>query len=88
MARRLARSLGAAAVLLALCSSCFTTALWQGYERAKDNEEEEEVPNALGVVLLTPLTLLLDLCSAPFQIEWFGEVDGEVGDEDVGDDDC
>ena len=65
---RTRRRLAAAITILALCSSCFTTHLWEmGHDGP--GEERDGGETALKI-FLTPFTLLLDLCTAPFQAEW------------------
>ena len=64
----LRRALVPAALLLVLCSSCVTSALWEA-----DPDDTVEVDVALKL-LLTPITLLVDLCTYPLQ-EWWHEDD-------------
>ena len=53
-------------VLLLALQSCFTTALWND-ARERDGERCHERMSIGGRLALTPLTLLLDLLTAPIQ---------------------
>ena len=53
------------APLLLVCSSCVTTALWEG-----DPDGEADLDLGLKL-LLTPITLLIDVCTYPLQEWWF-----------------
>jgi len=58
------------APLLLVCSSCVTNALWE-----HDSEDGADLDLGLKL-LLTPITLLIDVCTYPLQ-EWWFEDDSE-----------
>lgn len=58
--------------LLLVCSSCVTTALWE-------HDPEDEADFDLGFkLLMTPITLLIDVFTYPLQ-EWWSGDDSEDG---------
>ena len=81
------RRLAACALILALLSSCFTTALWGGSIEDTDGDGSLEPSFSSGDgggegnpalrILLTPLAVLLDICTWPVQAVLFGWEDEE-----------
>lgn len=74
-----------AVLLLTLLSSCFTTGLWGGSIEDTDGDGSAEIPltsfsgggpnegpNLAMKLLLTPFTVILDICTSPIQAFLFG----------------
>ena len=75
-----------AAALVLLLPSCFTVALWGGTIEDSDGDGADEVeldPTAADVgefllkVLITPVTVVLDICTSPVQAWLYGWEDEE-----------
>lgn len=91
------KKLAACTLCLALLPSCFTVHLWglgledddhDGSYSIADGDHGPPFMEALPVrLLLTPLTILLDVCTAPVQAYLFGweDDDDEAGKGDGAD---
>jgi len=77
--------LAAAALLLPLLSACFTTTLWGGSLEDTDGDGAAEIslgsgsgggpnegPNLAMKLLLTPFTVIFDICTSPIQAFLYG----------------
>lgn len=71
------RKLAGAVLALLLFNSCFTLGLWK--HDVMDLEEEGK-DGELMRILLTPIALVLDICTAPIQKQLFARDDEEFED--------